>query len=488
MTSPTEPKKKSRRINFSKNTKLELAKRAGFLCSYPSCLRFTTGPAVNTDGEDSAAGIAVAAHIYPASEGGPRKQEGVSPDQIKDISNGIWLCGTHGILIDEFQDDFPPEAVIEMKGVREFAQRLTIIMNDVGELVSQIGPQRLDEIVWNHWPNPDEQSVRREFVSAALKCYRIQDEAFGTRMPLPPDCFELKPLMKAAAAVAQPVVETREFISPDNYRADRRRAIRIVTSWAAEMKKYGWDGKGLYANDVYVKITTRNPETGEVAEPFMWVQGTCVSEHDYNVMDGETATLAIDNTAHRASNFDWRLTVNLKDGECRTESTLHMGPSITPRHSHEMHERAEVEAYSQLLESMANGWEPIGFVGLEAGQWSEPDSIHPEAFAIRCEVTKEQMEKAIQRCAKVKLGYELAETWNHCFYFNDIFFSDVLDEATIRRASDNLLAKLGAERPFYTQSAQIVALNYRFGIRLTLKGGNMFFQQALSETLRHSRW
>lgn len=76
MTSSTSEDKKSRRINFSPDTKLELAKRAGFHCSYPTCLVPTTGPTVDDEGNDSAAGIAIAAHIYPASKNGPRKGMG----------------------------------------------------------------------------------------------------------------------------------------------------------------------------------------------------------------------------------------------------------------------------------------------------------------------------------------------------------------------------------------------------------------------------
>ncbi|SUD06255.1 lysogenic conversion protein [Pseudomonas aeruginosa] len=131
MTSSTSEDKKSRRINFSPDTKLELAKRAGFHCSYPTCLVPTTGPTVDDEGNDSAAGIAIAAHIYPASKNGPRKRDGLTPEQIRNISNGIWLCRTHGTLIDDFQDEFPAEKVIEMKKVREFAQWLSLKLPDV---------------------------------------------------------------------------------------------------------------------------------------------------------------------------------------------------------------------------------------------------------------------------------------------------------------------------------------------------------------------
>jgi hypothetical protein len=164
------PEKKSRRLNFSNRTKLTLAKRAGFLCSFTDCLVFTTGPSFDDEGNESAAGIAVAAHIFPASANGPRKTEGLLPEQIRDISNGIWLCHTHGTTIDEFQDDYPPEKVIEMKGIREHAQSLSVKMPHVAFLVGFMGVKRLDAIVRKHWPNPDDELIKLDVFREGVKC------------------------------------------------------------------------------------------------------------------------------------------------------------------------------------------------------------------------------------------------------------------------------------------------------------------------------
>ncbi|MGA4816286.1 HNH endonuclease [Pseudomonas aeruginosa] len=106
-----------------------------FIAAISTCLVPTTGPTVDDEGNDSAAGIAIAAHIYPASKNGPRKRDGLTPEQIRNISNGIWLCRTHGTLIDDFQDEFPAEKVIEMKKVREFAQWLSLKLPDVAFFV-----------------------------------------------------------------------------------------------------------------------------------------------------------------------------------------------------------------------------------------------------------------------------------------------------------------------------------------------------------------
>lgn len=477
--SSTSEEQKSRRINFSLETKLALAKRAGFHCSFPNCLVPTTGPTVDKEGNDSAAGIAVAAHIYPASKNGPRKTDGLTAEQIRDISNGIWLCRTHGTLIDDFQDKYPAEYVIEMKMVRELAQWLCLKMPDVAYFVGFIGVKRLDAIVWKHWPNPDEQQIRLDVVSEGLKCTPTSDDPIWTKIPVPPAEFELKPITKAAIQQALQIAALPSPIRRESFPAERRRAVDIVSSWGEQSKGWGWNGKGLLINDGYVKITARDPESGDIAEPFLWARGRCAHVYDYCFADGESLFFDVDHTVYQVSNLNWHLNVTIKDGECRTSSTLGMLRPIKLRDSYERHERAEFEAYAQVLEKLASGWEPVGYVGLEPGEWSEPEKVHPEVFPIRSEITEVQFSQALERCARVKLGYELAEAWGISFSFTDAFFSDALDEDTVRAASEALLAQLGpAPYPLFAHGETLVSINERWGIRLTTKRGSLFFEVA----------
>ncbi|MEH6498297.1 MAG: HNH endonuclease signature motif containing protein [Pseudoalteromonas distincta] len=479
MTSSTSEDKKSRRINFSPDTKLKLAKSAGFYCSYPGCLIPTTGQTVDDEGKDSAAGIAVAAHIYPASKNGPRKRDGLTPEQIRDISNGIWLCRTHGTLIDDFQDKFPAERVIEMKKVREFAQWLSLKLPEVAFLVGFIGVKRLDAIVWKHWPNPDEEKIRVDVISEGKKCMPASDVPIWTQMPVPPVEFDLKPIPRAASSRSLHSAVLTPPIRRESFPAERRRAIDIVSSWGEHAKRWGWDGKGLLMNNCYVKITARDPESGEIAEPFLWVLSRSTHVYYYNFIDGEFLFIGIDHTTQRASDLNWHLNVTIKDGECCTTSTLRMLRPIRLSSSYERHQHAEFEAYAQVLEKLACGWEPVGYISLEPGEWSEPEKVLPKGFPIRSEITEAQFARALQRCARVKLGYELAEDWGIYFHFSDAFFSDALDETTIRKASKALLAEVGpAPYPISAHSKELVPLNDRYGIRLAIKPGELFFEVA----------
>lgn len=71
------------RDDFSRNTKIALAMKAGLTCSNPGCRVYTGGPDQN---------IGVAAHIRAASSGGPRFDSSLSPEERRSEANGIWLC------------------------------------------------------------------------------------------------------------------------------------------------------------------------------------------------------------------------------------------------------------------------------------------------------------------------------------------------------------------------------------------------------------
>jgi ABC-type lipoprotein export system ATPase subunit len=86
-----------READFSPQTRRIIAARAGWRCSMPKCDRVTIGPGPRPG---TSTEIGVAAHIYSSSMDGPRGAGGLIPEQRSSVSNGIWLCATHGRLID----------------------------------------------------------------------------------------------------------------------------------------------------------------------------------------------------------------------------------------------------------------------------------------------------------------------------------------------------------------------------------------------------
>jgi len=85
------------RDNFSSKTKRTLADRVAWKCSFPGCSQITIGPNAS---QDKSTNLGEAAHIFAASEDGPRYNPYMTPDERKSIDNGIWMCRHHARLID----------------------------------------------------------------------------------------------------------------------------------------------------------------------------------------------------------------------------------------------------------------------------------------------------------------------------------------------------------------------------------------------------
>lgn len=103
---------KNNRDDFSEKTKLQIAKRAGWLCSFPTCRTPTVGATSDGEGEIN---IGTAAHICAAAPGGPRYDETMSPEERSSTKNGIWMCRDHGKAIDSTDPEFTVERLREWK-------------------------------------------------------------------------------------------------------------------------------------------------------------------------------------------------------------------------------------------------------------------------------------------------------------------------------------------------------------------------------------
>lgn len=85
------------RDDFKPKIKQALALRSGYRCAI--CNALTCGP--SAESETSSINVGVAAHITAASSGGKRYDKTLTPAQRSSIENGIWLCQTHGKMIDD---------------------------------------------------------------------------------------------------------------------------------------------------------------------------------------------------------------------------------------------------------------------------------------------------------------------------------------------------------------------------------------------------
>ncbi|EOF8249934.1 hypothetical protein ACK2R0_003443 [Yersinia enterocolitica] len=108
---------KENRDDFSSKTKQALAARANFRCSFTGCAQITCGPSHESSSAVNNTGVA--SHIYAAAPGGRRYRSDMTSEERSDITNGIWLCVTHSVMIDRDEVIFTPEVLLQMKEEHE---------------------------------------------------------------------------------------------------------------------------------------------------------------------------------------------------------------------------------------------------------------------------------------------------------------------------------------------------------------------------------
>jgi hypothetical protein len=116
------------RDEFTPKTRLQIAKRAGWLCSDPSCRRPTIGS--NSDGKGEI-NLGTAAHICAASPGGPRFDPNQTSAQRRSADNGIWMCKLHGTAVDAKDSTFTVELLREWKAQAQKDSWRRVLYNDV---------------------------------------------------------------------------------------------------------------------------------------------------------------------------------------------------------------------------------------------------------------------------------------------------------------------------------------------------------------------
>ena len=114
------------RDDFTLKTKIQLAKRVGYHCSYPGCGSLTIGPSYES--EQSVSSVGIACHISAASagKGSRRYNPSMTPEERKRISNGIWMCEKHGKLIDTDENRFSIGLLKIWKNLAEDIARLMV--------------------------------------------------------------------------------------------------------------------------------------------------------------------------------------------------------------------------------------------------------------------------------------------------------------------------------------------------------------------------
>ena len=167
------------RDEFTEKTKLQIAKRAGWLCSDPSCRRSTIGSNSVGDGEIN---LGVAAHICAARpNSGPRFDSTMTHEQRRSPDNGVWLCQLHAKAVDAKDSKFTVKLLHQWKAQAQKDSWKRVLYNNIPQGVVTLQPSE------------GELSARLRAAAAAdLETFHRSDQWPSTAIPLTLEVHGLK--------------------------------------------------------------------------------------------------------------------------------------------------------------------------------------------------------------------------------------------------------------------------------------------------------
>lgn len=498
-----------RRINFTAATREILYKAAGGRCCFRTCLCLTEGVTEDRDGEAVVRGISVAAHVYSARAGGPRGQGGRTFEEIRDRSNGMWMCATHGREVDDFQDRYSAEHLLRMKAVRELAHELERQNGWIGFYVRECGVRDWNECVWENAAGTevdliagiDTQAMVDAFMSRAIQKMALFDRHVDSLPPRLPAGFSLKPIVSAVSSLARPasVPEDPAWIVErptggavvSEYERERRRAIEIAKAWLEEEGACSPAMTGLTSISE-VLLGARDPVSGQILAGGIWQRADIRCRLSYSHEEGEVVGIESLHSFDDVSAFDWRLTVEIKHGTHSIKSRLRASPLRTP-YLRSPFDRDKFHRYHGLLAKIAAGWEPIGYLSrlVHGAGMNSISELFAEPFEIDLYIGPEALRKLGRDCDKVLAGLEVARKWGEHlgfeqpvhteFLFDEVFFVDSVEPELIRFAGDELMAAYTRERqdPRAWKTGPLFMTNPRSGVRFAYRRGTLVFERAL---------
>lgn len=460
-----------KRVEFSENTKKTLKAAAGGRCCHPKCLRETDGVAKNDKGELVPRGFGVAAHIYSAKKRGPRGQGDLNSNQIKSDANGLWTCANHGRQIDDFKSEYSADYLLRMKAVRELGHALQLHDVTVTELVKHVGVQAWNDCVWDHVVNTsvdaiasvDEKPIKAAFTSIAIQRLSAIDQSNRTSSPGLLGKFKQRSLAVAISSIgnkSETDIEPNE-ISPhlmvssaknevSIFMRERTRAFEIAKSWSRSYDPDLSSGKSIH-DDRQILLSARDPRTGETIQPGTWQNAYIVSLIHYSPEEGELIEIAVRFSSDNISELRWKMSIMIQHGVVNITSHLLRRLATTP-YIPEPDDRIEFWNYCSLIEKIAAGWQPVGYVSHlnRQSDYNSLENLDSRVFEIECRITRDDLALMLARCEKVRAGLEIERRWNeHCGYafinrpvlvFNSEFFLDHVDAQLMRSAINELIA------------------------------------------------
>lgn len=463
----------SRRRDFSPATRKILAGAAGYICSFTDCPRNTIGPTVKANGDPDAKGVAVAAHVYAAAPKGPRPApESMGEEEVASPDNGVWMCPSHADTVDKLQFQYPPKMLLDMKKVREFTQGLTLVNTTIEFVAHQVGIKRIDRIVRDHLPGLDVELITR----AAMDLFIRLDTAERITSSLPPMPASFSHLTLAAlTAKIHEVIESVDL----KIRGDSHVWREVVAAWNEQITRYSPPQKpntSLQFAGACLRIGTRCPTTGIISPHTVNTNAFAFvfAGDGQRYLNGERSFRML-RTGSRTHSFNWDLRVFLDTEGYNVTSELTSQGDVLPGTLEYSAQRKAFESYGRVLDQIAAGWKPLGFIGLTFEDGSATNDFHPTPVEMRNLISSADLERLLKRKARALLGYKLADQFNVLMRFTGLFFHSQLSDEMIEKAFRGFFTDLApSPLPRFMRSEPLVFLGKGHCIQFCIKGGEVY--------------
>ncbi|MBP5947850.1 hypothetical protein [Pseudomonas sp. P9(2020)] len=415
----------SERIDFLPGVSTTVWKRAGGLCSIRDCLRSVFASDGNLDpdcGPHKATMIGEAAHIYSAREKWSRGRGGKPPEFIASAENGISTCRNCHRNVDIVESRYSAESLFEMKRVREKSQDITRHNPVVSFYVSEIGPRRLDELVWEASDREDEKGIAEAFIifaeAAVLALRRIKD-SLCRQMPIPVGMDPL-PIVNAINRVHQPEefvfdpdplgpIQHLQFGDLKQAEGDQiARTLELAESWSCGLDNI------LVHDTVRCEVFTRDLITGTPGEVFKFnVLAGVLKNTDPEF--GEQAVLKVTQFEHHSVGFSWELEAVLNQNGHTLQSSLKLDRLACPDNTRDFQEFKVFAGYARVLKEIESGRLPYARLSTlnsmaryeESTPWDE-DRMHPLEFPLNVVESSERIREVVAFNDKALLGYRIS--------------------------------------------------------------------------------